>query len=50
MRRRTITILVVPFVMIFFSSFAFSQGAKSAGPTGAPIKIGGNGKMGQGRI
>jgi branched-chain amino acid transport system substrate-binding protein len=41
MRRGVATILVISFVMIFFSSSVFSQAAKSSGQTAAPIKIGG---------
>lgn len=41
MRRGVATLLVIAFVMIFFSSSVFSQAAKSSGQTGPPIKIGG---------
>ena len=41
MRRGAIAILVVSFVMIFFSPSAFSQAAKSSGSAATPIRIGG---------
>ena len=41
MKRGVVAILVVSFVMIFFSSSVFSQAAKSPGQAAVPIKIGG---------
>ncbi|HVP79948.1 MAG TPA: amino acid ABC transporter substrate-binding protein [Thermodesulfobacteriota bacterium] len=41
MQRRTLTILVFAFVIMFFSSSVFGQSAKSPGSEATPIRIGG---------
>jgi hypothetical protein len=41
MQRRTVTIFVFAFVVLFVSSSVFGQSAKSPGSEATPIRIGG---------